>query len=173
MSHAIFQDVKANKGNAKGLVILTLFRIAHLATIHKILFLIMLPYLIFYRFFIEWVLGVELPYKVKIGRGLKLYHAQALVINRGVIIGKNCTIRQTTTIGNKVNADNTFTNCPVIGDNVDIGSNCCILGEITIGDNVKIGAGSVVVKSVPANSVIAGNPAKLIRTLLSANEGVV
>ena len=52
---------------------------------------------------------------------------------------------------------------PVIGDNVNIGSNSCIIGELSIGDNVIIGAGSVVVKDVPSNVVVAGNPAKIIR----------
>ncbi|MBD1393327.1 serine acetyltransferase [Mucilaginibacter sp. ZB1P21] len=164
-SFSLTQDWKANKGNAKGIVILFLFRAAHLATIHKLLFIVMLPYLIFYRIMVEWFLGVELPYKVKIGKGLRLFHAHALVINKDVIIGENCTIRQTTTIGNKENADGSFSACPKIGNHVDIGSNACILGNIEIGDNVKIGAGSVVVKSVPANVIIAGNPAKLIRPI--------
>ena len=54
-------------------------------------------------------------------------------------------------------------NAPIIGDNVNIGSNTCIIGEITIGDNVVIGAGSVVVKDVPSNVVIVGNPARIIK----------
>ena len=51
---------------------------------------------------------------------------------------------------------------PSIGDNVSLGANVNILGDITIGDNVVIGAGSVVVKDVPSNCVVAGNPAKII-----------
>ena len=54
---------------------------------------------------------------------------------------------------------------PTIGNNVNIGSNTCIIGGISIGDNVIIGAGSVVVKDVPSNVVIAGNPARIIRHL--------
>ena len=48
---------------------------------------------------------------------------------------------------------------------MNIGSNTCIIGEVTIGDNVIIGAGSVVVKDVPSNVVVAGNPARIIRHL--------
>ena len=48
---------------------------------------------------------------------------------------------------------------------MNIGSNTCIIGGISIGDNVVIGAGSVVVKDVPSNVVIAGNPARIIRHL--------
>jgi len=47
---------------------------------------------------------------------------------------------------------------PIIGNNVNIGSNSCIIGHVTIGDNVIIGAGSIVVKDVPSNVVVAGNP---------------
>ena len=43
--------------------------------------------------------------------------------------------------------------------------NCLILGGITVGDNVIVGAGSVVVKDVPSNCVVAGNPAKVIKEL--------
>ncbi len=46
---------------------------------------------------------------------------------------------------------------------MNIGSNSCIIGHVTIGDNVIIGAGSIVVKDVPSNVVVAGNPAKIIR----------
>jgi acetyltransferase-like isoleucine patch superfamily enzyme len=53
----------------------------------------------------------------------------------------------------------------LIGDNVFIGSNVIILPGVTVGSNVIIGAGSVVTKSIPANSVFAGNPARFIRTI--------
>ena len=52
-----------------------------------------------------------------------------------------------------------------IGKKVWIGANCTILPGVTIGDNSVIGAGSVVVKSIPANSVAVGNPAKVIKHL--------
>lgn len=52
-----------------------------------------------------------------------------------------------------------------IGNNVSIGSNATILGDISIGDGSVIGAGSVVVKDVPSNQIWAGNPAKMIREL--------
>lgn len=54
---------------------------------------------------------------------------------------------------------------PIIGNNVTLGASVTIIGEIHIGDNVIIGAGSVVVKDVPNNVVIAGNPAKIIHTI--------
>jgi putative colanic acid biosynthesis acetyltransferase WcaB len=51
---------------------------------------------------------------------------------------------------------------PAHRDNVDIGANVCIIGDIAIGDNVIIGAGSVVTKDIPANSVAVGNPARVL-----------
>ena len=52
-----------------------------------------------------------------------------------------------------------------LGNNVFIGNNAIILPGVTIGENSVIGAGSVVTKSIPANSVAAGNPCRVIRTL--------
>lgn len=53
----------------------------------------------------------------------------------------------------------------MIGDNVSLGANVTIIGNIHIGNNVVIGVGSVVVKDVPDNCVVAGNPAKVIKYL--------
>ena len=50
-------------------------------------------------------------------------------------------------------------------DNVWIGSGAIILGGVTIGKNSVIGAGTVVTKDVPANSLVVGNPGRVIRTL--------
>lgn len=50
----------------------------------------------------------------------------------------------------------------VIGNNVYLGTNVLIMPGVIIGDNVLVGAGSVVTKSVPSNSIVAGNPAKII-----------
>jgi serine acetyltransferase len=102
---------------------------------------------------------------VRAGKGLILYHGQALVINQNVIIGDNCTLRNSVTIGHKKLADGSLSKCPQIGNNVDIGANACIIGDITIGDNVIIGAGAVVVKDVPAYSIVAGNPARILNQL--------
>lgn len=54
---------------------------------------------------------------------------------------------------------------PIIGDNVYIAANATVIGAITIGDNSIIGAGSVVTKDVPANSVYIGNPAHFLRNI--------
>lgn len=51
----------------------------------------------------------------------------------------------------------------MIGDNVPLGANVTIIGPVHVGNNVTIGAGSVVVKDVPDNVVIVGNPARIIK----------
>ncbi|MDB5031617.1 MAG: transferase hexapeptide repeat containing protein [Mucilaginibacter sp.] len=119
-------------------------------------------YLLFYRYAVEWCWCIELPRKLKVGKGLMLFHGQALVVNQGVIIGENCTLRNSTTIGHKRQADGTFSPCPRIGNNVDIGANVVIIGDVEVGDNVIIGAGTVITKSIPANSVVVGNPARIL-----------
>lgn len=90
----------------------------------------------------------------KIGEGAYFAHPFATEIN-AKSIGKNFSCRHLTTIGNKRDGDND--NRPVIGDNVTLGVNVTIIG------NVTIGAGSVVVKDLPDNCVAAGNPAAVIR----------
>ena len=54
---------------------------------------------------------------------------------------------------------------PIIGDNVTLGVNVTIIGDVTIGNNVIIGAGSVVVKDIPDNSIAVGNPCHVIKTI--------
>ena len=133
-----------------------------MATRNKFLSVVLTPYIIAYRIFIEFILGTEINYKTKIGKNLRLFHAYSLVINPDAVIGENCSIRHCTTIGNKLLKDGSLSKSPIIGNNVEIGSNVCIIGPITIGDNVKIGAGSVVVKDVPPDCVVVGNPARII-----------
>lgn len=91
-----------------------------------------------------------------------LYFEHAFLTRLGVNhIGKNCRLRQLTTLG--VKSKNRHNERPWIGDNVDFGVNVTCIGNITIGDNAIIAAGSVVVKDVPPNAIVAGNPAKVIK----------
>ena len=77
----------------------------------------------------------------------------------------NFSCRQCTTIG--IKSDEIAGSYPTIGNNVTLGANVVIIGDINIGDNVIIGAGSVVVKDIPSNSIAVGNPAKVIKSIES------
>ncbi|WP_083714669.1 serine acetyltransferase [Bacteroides bouchesdurhonensis] len=96
----------------------------------------------------------------KVGGGVFCIHPTSTYLNANKI-GINFSCRQNTTIGNKL--DTRPSERPFIGDNVTIGANVVIIGNITIGNNVTIGAGSVVVKDVPSNAIVVGNPARIIK----------
>ena len=88
------------------------------------------------------------------------YGGIGVVIHKRAVIGSNCVIGSNVTIGGKSNS----VEVPIIGDNVFIATGARILGNVKIGNNCVIGANSVVVKSVPDNCVVAGIPAKIIKT---------
>ena len=98
-----------------------------------------------------------IPWSTKIGNGVKLNHPYSTALN-ATSIGDNFSCANNTTIGLKDDGQR-----PTIGDNVRIAVNCCIIGNINIGNNVTIGAGSVVVKDIPDNVVVVGNPARIIK----------
>lgn len=74
--------------------------------------------------------------------------------------GKNLTVYQGATIGKNSKTDKEKNPMPIIGDNVTVYTNAVVAGNIVIGDNVEIGAGTVVMKDVPSNTVVIGNPCR-------------
>ena len=93
--------------------------------------------------------------------------ADTLTIGQGTIIAQNCLIT-TEKHGTEINGVYFYkqplnTKKVTVGKNCWIGQNVCILPGVNIGDNVIIGAGAVVTKDIPSNSIAAGNPAKVLK----------
>jgi putative colanic acid biosynthesis acetyltransferase WcaB len=151
---------------------MTLFRIANFCSTRRIYFYLGIPYLVFYRILVEWFFSVEIPWNVTIGKNLALFHGQCLVMNSEVVIGENCTLRHCTTIGHKQLKGGGFSGSPVIGDNVDLGSNVCIIGKIHVGNNVKVGCGAVVTKSIDDDQTVVGNPAVSISSINKQKDSI-
>lgn len=111
------------------------------------------PILIVYRILNEIIFGYEIPAATTIGSNLFIDHGYGIVINKNSIIGDNVRLKHMVTIGCKTMPDGSQGRSPRIGNNVDIGANAKIIGDIVIGDNVKIGAGAVITKDIPSNSI--------------------
>lgn len=104
--------------------------------------------------------GIHLSYHVRIGPGLKIVHSGITYINSAAVIGSGCTMMHNVTIGVSRAEDKRVA---IIGDNVFIGPNVVILGDVKIGNNATIGANCVVTKDFPDDAVIVGVPGINIR----------
>ena len=101
----------------KSKIIILMFRLAnYLACRSRLTILIGLPYFVFYKFWLEWVLGLEIPIRTNIGKGFVIYHGFGIVINGSSTIGEYCKIRQGVTIGNKLLRNGEHSSPPIIGD---------------------------------------------------------
>lgn len=103
--------------------------------------------------------GIQIPLETKIGRGFRILHFGTIVINPKTIIGDNFNIAQGVLLGGNIGKKS---GAPQIGNNVVIGANAILLGNIKIGDNVLIAPGAFVNFDVPSGSIVLGNPGKII-----------
>lgn len=92
-------------------------------------------------------------------------HPIGIVIGQKVVLGSNCVIYQNVTIGAKDTENYKDAKYPEIGNNVKIYPNSIIIGDVTIGDGAIIGAGSIVLSNVEAYTIVAGIPAKFIKSI--------
>jgi serine O-acetyltransferase len=105
--------------------------------------------------------GVEIHPAARIGDSLFIDHGAGVVIGETAEIGRNVTLYQGVTLGGTGFARGK--RHPTVGDDVVVGSGAKLLGPIEVGDRAKIGANSVVVHDVPANSTVVGNPGHPVR----------
>lgn len=110
-----------------------------------------------------------IPYQASIGKGTTFgYQGLGVVVHKSAKIGYGCHIGQNVTIGGTSGKNKV----PIIGNRVYIGVNAVVIGSIVIGNEVTIGAGAVVVSDVPDNCIVAGVPAKIIKTDTQAYPGL-
>ncbi len=118
-----------------------------------------LPKLIYHLIFL--VYNSSIPFKAQIGRGTRFgYGGIGVVIHERSRIGEHCVISQQVTIGGRAG----HRNPPRAGSRVYVGAGAKIIGDIEIGDDCVIGANAVVIQSVPRRSVVAGIPARVIKS---------
>ena len=118
------------------------------------------------RFIVEYLIrilfGSDISCKAKIGKGFTIVHGHDIVIGANSVIGDYCKIFNGVTLGNK-NTEGFDISQPILENNVVVSTGAKILGGVNIGINSIIGANSVVIKDVPANSIAVGIPAKVIK----------
>ena len=159
---AIYEDTMADMN----------FRSANITGASAVLYVLLLDRfyrsLFYYRIglpslFVSWLWRGDSSFSItakNVMGGVFCVHPSSTYLNAHYI-GRNFTCRQNTTIGNK--SDDKPSERPTIGDNVTLGANVVIIGNVRIGNNVTIGAGSVVVRDVPDNAIVVGNPARIIK----------
>jgi serine O-acetyltransferase len=103
--------------------------------------------------------GIEIHPAAKLGSGLFIDHGMGVVIGETAEVGENVTLLQGVTLGGtSLKREKRH---PTLGDNVVVGAGAKIIGGFKIGDGSRIGAGSVVVREVPTNSVVVGVPGRV------------
>lgn len=107
----------------------------------------------------QFKFSIQIPHQTKIGRGFRIVHWGHIVVNPDVIIGNNFNISQGCLIGNSKGKSG---GVPVIGDNVCMNANSIIVGGVRIGNNVLIAPGAFINFDVPDNSIVIGNPGKIV-----------
>ena len=104
--------------------------------------------------------GIEIHPGAKIGRKVFIDHGMGVVIGETAEIGDNCLLYQGVTLGGTGKSHGK--RHPTLKRNVVIGAGAKVLGSITVGANTRIGAGSVVVRSVASNSTVVGVPGRVV-----------
>lgn len=104
---------------------------------------------------------IQIPIETQIGRGFYIGHFGRIIINADAKIGNNVNIGTGVTIGRTNRGSKKGS--PTIGDRVWIGNNAVIVGAVTIENDVLIAPNSFVNFDVPNNSIVMGNPGKIIR----------
>jgi serine O-acetyltransferase len=110
------------------------------------------------RYFYKY--GFQIPLSTRIGKGLYITHFGNVVLHEDATLGDNCDLAHGITVGTTYRGQRK--GCPTIGNKVWIGTGAVVVGKVTIGNNVLIAPNSYVNFDVPSNSIVLGNPGKII-----------
>src|SRR5881628_1131941 len=136
--------------------LLTLYRIGRWCYLRHVPFVPAVAYYLIYLLF-----HASIPMSVEIGAGTVFAHGgMGVVLHQRCRIGKNVVISHQVTLGGRSG----LTDVPVIEDGCYIGTGAKVLGPIVVGTGSGIGANAVVIHDVPPRSVVAGVPARIIRS---------
>ena len=138
-----------------GFQALVMHRISHKLWRNK---LPLLPRIISH--FTRFLTGVEIHPGARIGKGVFIDHGMGVVIGETSEIGDRCLLYQGVTLGGT--GKESGKRHPTLEANVVVGAGAKVLGGIYVGTNTRIGAGSVVVKNVEANSTVVGIPGRIV-----------
>lgn len=168
MFRTIKQDIQAVRERdpaAKGLIeILLSYAGLHAILLHRIAHLFwkmqlpVLPRLISHV--ARFLTGIEIHPAAVIGKGFFIDHGMGVVIGETTEIGEDVTLYQGVTLGGTGNEQGK--RHPTLGNHVIVGAGAKILGGIVVGEHVRVGANSVVLKSIPAHNTVVGIPGKII-----------
>jgi serine O-acetyltransferase len=104
--------------------------------------------------------GIEIHPGAKIGKGVFIDHGMGVVIGETAIVGDYTLIYQGVTLGGT--GKESGKRHPTVGNHVVVGAGAKVLGNIQISDRVRIGAGSIVLRDVPADSTVVGIPGRIV-----------
>jgi serine O-acetyltransferase len=116
------------------------------------------------------LVGADFGPGMRVGRGLMIAHPSGVTMGNSLVIGHNVTLAGGVTCAARFYEEgrDDEQEFPVIGDNAVIGAHAVIVGGVRIGRNAVVGANSTVIKDVPDDAVVHGNPARRIGTRESA-----
>jgi serine O-acetyltransferase len=139
----------------KGFQALQLYRVAHWLWHNNRVALAL-----FFQNSISERFTVDIHPAAKLGSGIMIDHATGLVIGETAVVGDDVSILHSVTLGGS--GCQQGERHPKIGNGVLLAAGAKVLGNITVGDGVKVGAGSLVLESVPDHVTVAGVPAKVV-----------
>lgn len=110
------------------------------------------------KYLIQVLSGSQISFSASIGQRFHMAHPTGVIIGHAVTIGDDVIVYQNVTLGGKSRNEPEY---PVIEDGVTIFANSMVLGDITVGEGSTVGACSLVLKDVPAQSTISGVPGEI------------